>query len=61
MLDSLVHVIQEKYYRMSVIDVYRFEVRLQEIDQNGELILDENGKVNKLKLNIEKFEDISDI
>lgn len=55
------YVIEEKYYRMSVIDAYRYEVRLQEIDQSGELILNENGKVNKLKLNIDKFEEIADI
>lgn len=53
------YMIQEKYYRMSVIDAYRYEVRLQEIDQSGELILDENGKVYKLRLSIDKFEDIA--
>lgn len=55
------YMIQEKCYRLSVIDVYRYEVRLQEIDQYGELILDENGKINKLKINIEKFEAIAEV
>ena len=55
------YMIQEKYYRLSVIDVYRYEVRLQEIDQYGELILDENGKVYKLKMNIDKFEENAEV
>ena len=55
------YMIQEKYYRLSVIDVYRYEVRLQEIDQYGELILDENDKVYKLRLNIDRFEDIAEV
>ncbi|WP_419958282.1 hypothetical protein [Psychrobacillus psychrotolerans] len=53
------YMILEKYYRMSVIDAYRYEVRLQEIEQSGELILDESGKVNNLKINIDKFEEIA--
>lgn len=53
------YMIQEKYYRMSVIDAYRYEVRLQEIDQSGLLILNENGKINRLKMNIDKFEEIA--
>ncbi|WP_342560620.1 hypothetical protein NSQ95_07535 [Psychrobacillus sp. FSL W7-1457] len=55
------YAIQEKFYRMSVIDVYRYEVRLQEIDIYGELILNENGKVYKLRLNIDRFEEIAEI
>ena len=55
------YVFEEKYYRMSVIDTYRYEVRLQEIDQCGELILDGNGKVNKLRMNIDKFEEITEL
>lgn len=46
---------------MSVIEAYRYEVRLQEIDQYGELILDENDKVYKLRLNIDRFEDIAEV
>lgn len=46
---------------MSVIDVCRYEVRLQEIDKYGELILDENGKVYKLRLNNDRFEEIAEI
>lgn len=55
------YVIQEKYYRMSVIDPYRYEVRLQEIDQSGELIQDEDGKVNSRKMKIDKFEKIVEV
>lgn len=53
------YVIEDKYYSMSVIDAYRYEVRLQEIDQSGELILNVNCKVNKLKMNIDKFEEVA--
>ena len=53
--------IQGKYYRMSAIDAYRYEVRLQEIDFYGELILGENLKVFSRKMNIEKFEEIAKI
>lgn len=55
------YLIKGKYYRMSAIDVYRYEVRLQEIDLSGDLILNESRKVNGLKLNIDKFEEIADI
>ena len=55
------YMIREKLYRLSVIDAYRYEVRLQEIDQYGELILDENGKVYKLKMNIDKFEENAEV
>lgn len=54
------YMIQGKYYRMSVIDAYRYEVRLQEIDQDGELILDDNGKVYKLRMHIDRFEEIAE-
>ncbi|MER2169296.1 MAG: hypothetical protein ABS938_01540 [Psychrobacillus psychrodurans] len=55
------YVIQEKFYRMSVIDAYRYEVRLQEIDQYGKLILDQNHKVYGRKMNIDKFEKIAEL
>lgn len=55
------YVIEEKYFRMSVIDAFRYEVRLQEIDQFGELIVNESGKINRVKLNIDKFEAIAEV
>ncbi|NME06230.1 hypothetical protein [Psychrobacillus sp. BL-248-WT-3] len=55
------YLVKEKYYRLSVIDAYRYEVRLQEIDEHGELLLNERGKVNKLKMNIDKFEEIAEV
>ncbi|MER2006887.1 MAG: hypothetical protein ABS939_05485 [Psychrobacillus sp.] len=58
---EIFYMIQEKYYRLSVIDAYRYEVRLQEIDQSGELTLDKNGRVNKLRMNIDKFEAIAEV
>ena len=55
------YIVQEKYYRLSVIDAYRYEVRLQEIYLNGELIINENGKINKLRMSIDKFEAIAEV
>lgn len=55
------YLIQDKYYRMTAIDAYRYEVRLQEIDQYGELVLDGNDKVYGRRMNIDKFEEIAEV
>ncbi|WP_298468968.1 hypothetical protein [uncultured Psychrobacillus sp.] len=53
--------IQEKNYRMTVIDAYRYEVRLQEIDKYGALVLDGNDKVYGRRMNIDEFEEIAEV
>lgn len=46
---------------MSVIDAYRYQVRLQEIDHYGGIILDKKHKVYSRKMNIDKFEEIAEV
>ncbi|PIC74203.1 hypothetical protein [Sporosarcina sp. P17b] len=54
------YIIENHFYKIVAIDIYRMEVRLLETDEKGTLLYDDYDKTIKHKLRIEKFEKIAE-